>query len=303
MIDTEKHYRGTYLLQNCWSEQSETFSLTTSRLLRMQTSSGIPRFSSNENSSISPKTGDIKEKQETPKKLSLTDQGKSAKLLRKRLAFALATNAKIKSDSSNSASEASDQETAAKELRSLEERKSSIPRKIPKENSKKTLQAMQLLGALNDRMKTSKPSQRNRKLGVVSMSNDVGNIQHKDSSNVELQKQKEIVQNSSFVVNTNNVVSGKDMTEGLSREPTNRDESLATGHEQVTSNPKDALGSPKRMKHYNLEDVESELLKLKKNVDKTLEEFLEINVATERVKTKLEELRRERVSCGTVEVF
>ena len=77
---------------------------------------------------------DKTDKQGTRRKVSLAGQGKAAKSLRKRLAFALANNANIKSDSatstSASASEASDQETVQKELEGQEERKSSIPRKI-----------------------------------------------------------------------------------------------------------------------------------------------------------------------------
>jgi len=240
-----------------------------------------------------------KDKQEATRKLSLTDQGRAAKLLRKRLAMSLATNTKMKSDSGTSASEASDQETVVKESKAREERKSSIPRKISQEKAKTSPAAKQLLEAISERIKTASTSERQRKFATVSLTNGVGNIGNKNNLTAGLQKQKETTGNSSFVTNINNVSNNNNAAERLSRELTSSDETLPTIHEQTTRNSEDALSS----NHYSFDLAESELLKLRMNLDKTLKDFVGINDAVQRVKMKLEELRKERVCCGTREVF
>lgn len=264
----------------------------------MQSSSKIPRLVSDEKGSVSLEMETKKDKQEATRKLSLTDQGKAAKLLRKRLAMSLATNTKIKSDSGTSASEASDQETVVKESKAREERKSSIPRKISQEKAKTSPAAKQLLEAISERIKTASTSERQRKFATVSLTNGVGNIGNKDNLTAGLQKQKETTGNSSFVTNINNV-SNNNAAEKLSRELASCDETLPTIHEQTTRNSEDALSS----NHYSFDLVESELVKLRVNLDKTLKDFVGINDAAQRVKMKLEELRKERVCCGTREVF
>lgn len=255
----------------------------------MESSSKIPHLVNSENGVIAPEMGPQKVKQQQPRKISLADQGKAAKLLRKRLAFALATpDTKIKSDSGTSANEASDHETVAKDLKAGEERKSSIPRKISEEIPKKSTQAKQLLGAIGDRIKI-RASETNRKFATVSLSNGVENIGVKENLLVGLQNQKETKQTSMFVSNNN--TAGR-----LSREPASRDVSLPTTHERGTKNREPAFGSPNGL--HRLEIVEAELLKLRADSDKTLEDFRGISRETERVKMKLEELRRERIDYG-----
>lgn len=257
----------------------------------MESSGKIPRLVNSENGVIAPEMEPQKVKQQQPRKISLTDQGKAAKLLRKRLAFALATpDTKIKSDSGTSASEASDHETVAKDLKAGEERKSSIPRKISEEIPKKSTQAKQLLGAIGDRIKI-RASETNRKFATVSLSNGVENIGVKENLLVGLQNQKETKQTSMFVSNNN--TAGR-----LSREPASRDVSLRipTTHERGTKNREPAFGSPNGL--HRVEIVEAELLKLRADSDKTLEDFRGISRETERVKMKLEELRRERIDYG-----
>lgn len=262
----------------------------------MESSSKIPHLVNSENGVIAPEMGPQKVKQQQPRKISLTDQGKAAKLLRKRLAFALATpDTKIKSDSGTSASEASDHETVAKDLKAGEERKSSIPRKISEEIPKKSSQAKQLLGAIGDRIKI-RASETNRKFATVSLSNGVENIGVKDNLLVDLQNQKETKQTSMFVSNKNDAISNNNTAGRLSREPASRDVSLPTTHERGTKNREPAFGSPNGL--HRLEIVEAELLKLRADSDKTLEDFRGISRETERVKMKLEELRRERIDYG-----
>ena len=234
----------------------------------MQGSSKIPRLVNSENGVIAPEMEPQKVKQQPPGKVSLTDQGKAAKLLRKRLAFALASpNVKIKSDSGTSASEASDQETVAKDLKAREERKSSIPRKISEEIPKKSPQAKQLLGAIGDRIKI-RASERNRKFATVSLANGVENTGVKDNLPVDLQNQKETKQTSMFVTAKNDAISNNNTAERLSR-----DVALPTTHERGTKNPEHAVGSPNGL--HRLEIVEVELLKLRADSDKTLKDFRE----------------------------
>ena len=270
---------------------------------KMQSSSRIPPLVADEKGSVSPEMEANKHKEETPRKVSLTDQGKAAKMLRKRLAFALATNAKMKSDSGTSASEASDQETAMKESKVRAERKSSIPRKLSKENTKKSPQAKQLVGAISERIKTSGTSERRRKLATALLANGAGNNEHKENSTVDFQKQKKTTQIPGFVGNINKVVSNNNIAERMSREHAKRDELLTTIHEQAARNSEDTFGSPNRYPNqHSLDIVENELFKLKMDTDNTLKDFLGINKATERVKMKLEELRKERISvCGTTQ--
>lgn len=241
---------------------------------------------------------DKTDKQGTRRKVSLTGQGKAAKSLRKRLAFALANNANIKSDSatstSASASEASDQETVQKELEGQEERKSSIPRKISQ--GKKSPQAMQILAALNENVKSSKTDGRSRK---GSLPTNDGIIGHKDEPNVELQKQNGSAQNLAFMANINNDVSDKKIAERQS----GHDELIPNMHEKITTDSEDILGSPNHVKHFSLEDVEREVLNLSRNMDNVLQEFPKVNMATDRIKMKVEELRKERISYYSREIF
>ena len=267
----------------------------------MQSSSRIPRLIDDQiqNGGVSSEMEDKNDEQETPRKVSITDEGKAAKLLRKRLAFALATNTRIKSDSGTSASELSDQEITVKELKAQEERKSSIPRKISQENAKISPQAKQLLGAMSKKIKTN-TRERNRKFATVSLPNGAGNMEYKENSVVDFQKQTETTQNARFVTNKNSVVSKNSTTESLSREPAGHDFLLPTIDEQATKNPEGAFRSKN---HQSLDTVESELFKLKADVDKTLKDFLGINKEAERMKMKLQELRRQRIDYGTREAL
>lgn len=247
----------------------------------MQGSSRIPRRVSPEHDNVSSNTEVKKDEQEAAKKISITDQGKAAKLLRQRLAFALATNTKIKSDSSNSES---DPETTNKGLKSQGERKSSIPRKISQETAKKLPQAQHLFGATNEEVNIPKGGERSRKFGAAQpfLRNGVGNVKQKNNSNAN------------FSSDINNEMITSDNTDiTLSRVPPNRDASLPTIREKATTKAeRDVSPAPG---DYNLDVVESELLKLKVEVNKTLEDFQGINAATERVKKKLEELKGDRI--------
>jgi len=243
---------------------------------------------------------DKTDKQGTPRKVSLTGQGKAAKSLRKRLAFALANNANIKSDSatstsaSASASEASDQETVKKELEGQEERKSSIPRKTSR--GKKSPQAMQILAALSENVKSSKTDERSWK---GSLPTNDGIIGHKEEPNVELQKQKGSAQNLAFMANINNDVSDKKIAERQS----GHNELIPNMHKKITTNSEDILGSPNHVKHFSLEHVEREVINLNRNMDNVLQEFPKVNIATDRIKMKVEELRKERISYYSREIF
>lgn len=245
---------------------------------------------------------DRKEKQSTPRKETLTGQGKAAKLLRKRLAFALANNANIKSDSatstSASASEASDQETVKKELEGQKERKSSVPRKISQ--GTKSPQAMQILAALNENVKLSKTDERSRKDSLPTNDRIIG---HKEEPNVELQKQKASAQNLAFMANINNDMSDKKIAERQSQDTKGHDELIPNMHEKITTNSEDIIGSPNRVKHFSFEDVEREMINLSRNMDKVLQEFPKVNIATDRIKMKVEELRKERISYYSKEIF
>ena len=244
---------------------------------------------------------DKTDKQGTRRKMSLTGQGKAAKSLRKRLAFALANDANIKSDSatstSASASEASDQETVKKELEGQEERKSSIPRKISQ--GKKSPQAMQILAALKENVKSSKTDGRSRKGSLPINDGIIGQI---EEGNVEIQKQKGSAQNLEFMANFNNDVSDKKIAESKI-EYEGHDELIPNIHEKIRTNSEDILGSPNHVKHFSLEDVEREVVNLSRNMDKVLQEFPKVNIATDRIKMKVEELRKERISYYSREIF
>ncbi|KAL9959311.1 hypothetical protein ACROYT_G032625 [Oculina patagonica] len=251
----------------------------------MQGSSRIPRRISAEHDRVLSNAEVKTDKQEAARKISLTDQGKAAKLLRQRLAFSLATNTKLKSDSSNSES---DPETIGKALKG--ERKTSIPRKISQETAKKLPQGQHLLEVVN----IPKAGERSRKFGASQpfLSNGVGNVKQENNSKANLPSQKKTTPISSFSSGINNEIITNDNTDvTLSQVPPSRDESLPTIHEKATTKAERDL-SPS---HYNLDVVESELVKLKVEVNKTLVDFQEINEATEHVKKKLEELRRVRI--------
>ena len=258
----------------------------------MQSSSRIPRRVSGEEDSVSSNTEVKKDKQEAAQRISLTGQGKAAKLLRQRLAFALATNTKLRSDSSNSES---DPETTGKGSKTQEGRKTSIPRKISQETAKKPPQLQHLLGVrINDGGNIPNASERSRKFGATQsfLRNGIENIEQQNISAANSPSQKKTTRISIFSSDINNEAVINDNTaETLSRDPLSYDESLPTIHEKATTKSEDA-NSPK---HSNFDVIESELLKLKVEVNKTLADFQAMNAATEHVKMKLEELRRDRI--------
>ena len=257
----------------------------------MQSSTRIPRRVSGEEDGVLSNTEVKKGKQEDTQKISLTGQGKAAKLLRQRLAFALATNTKLKSDSSNSES---DPETTGKGSKTQEGSKTSIPRKISQETARKTPQLQHLLGGRNnDGNNMPDASERSLKFGITQSfsKNSNEDIKQENVSTANLPSQKKPTRLSKFTPDINNEPITNDNTAAPSRDPRNNKESLPDIHEKATKNPEGAT-SPK---HSNLDDIESELLKLKMEIDKTLTDFKGIKVATENVKMKLEELRRNRI--------
>lgn len=257
----------------------------------MQRSSAIPRRVSGEEDSGSSNTEMKKGKQEAAQRISLTGQGKAAMLLRQRLAFALATNTKLRSDSSNSES---DPETTGKGSKTQEGRKTSIPRKISQETAKKPPQLQHLLGVKNEGSKIPNASERSRKFGATQsfLRNGIVNIERENISTTNLLNQKKTTGISSSSSDINNeMVTNNNTAVTLSRDPSSYDESLPAIHEKATTKSEDAT-SPK---HPDLDVIESELLKLKVEVNKTLADFQGMNAATEDVKMKLEELRRERI--------
>lgn len=256
----------------------------------MQNSSKIPRWIDDTKGNIPTETESDKEKQENAGKVSLTDQGKAAKLLRKKLAFALATNSKMKSDSGTSASEASDTETTGKGLMTKEERKSSIPRKIAQQNSSISPKKKQLVEEITGRIQEDE-SERNGKSVVFSSLNDAFHIGDKENSSAYLQKQRETATNATALTPPNTVARNN----MLSREPANCDASLPTFHEQVTRTSERKLGTQVLA---NLAFVETELPRLTAKVNATLKDFHSLNKEVERVKIKLEELKRERINYG-----
>ena len=257
----------------------------------MQSSTRIPRRISGEEDGVLSTTEVKKGKQEDTQKISLTGQGKAAKLLRQRLAFALATNTKLKSDSSNSES---DPETTGKGSKTQEGSKTSIPRKISQETERKTPQLQHLLGGRNnDGNNMPDASERSLKFGITQSfsKNSNEDIKQENVSTANLPSQKKPTRLSKFTPDINNEPITNDNTAAPSRDPQSNKESLPDIHEKATKNPEGAT-SPK---HSNLDVIESELLKLKMEIDKTLTDFKGIKVATENVKMKLEELRRNRI--------
>lgn len=256
----------------------------------MQSSSSrIPRrLSREEQDSFSPNTEVEEGKQETARKLSLTDQGKAAKFLRKRLAVALATNTKLTSDSSNSES---DQEMTGKELKARKERKTSIPRKISQETN--SPQAQHLPDATTNEGLTG---DRRRKLNIAtqfSLRNGMGNVEQGNNSAMNLMSQKETSRIYSFASDTNETVTNDNTAARPSRAPPSHDELLPTIHEKATTKSEDDTSANRYGTSFDV--IESEVIKLKLDVNQTLEDFQDLNAATERVKRKLEELRRERI--------
>lgn len=258
----------------------------------MQSSSRIPRRVSDEEDGVLSNTEVKKGKQEDTQKMSLTGQGKAAKLLRQRLAFALATNTKLKSDSSNSES---DPETTGKGSKTQEGSKTSIPRKISQETARKTPQLQHLLGGRNnDGNNMPDASERSLKFGITQSfsKNSNENIKQENVSTANLPSQKKPTRLSKFSPDINNEPITNDNTAvAPSRDPRSNKESLPDIHEKATKKSEGAT-SPK---HSNLDVIESELLKLKMEIDKTLTDFKGLKVATENVKMKLEELRRNRI--------
>lgn len=254
----------------------------------MQSSSRISRRGNGDQDSVLPNTEVEKGKQETVRKASLTDQGKAAKLLRQRLALALATNTKLKSDSSNSES---DQETTGKDLKARGERKTSIPRKNSQGTTKKPPHALQATdgGNTGDKSQNSTTN--------ISLRSGIENTTQVKNSRANLpfasQKESVRIQSGSFSSADNKVTKNKTDAR-QSQVPPGHDDSLPTIHEKATTNSEDG-NSPS---HYNLDAIyviESELIKLKADVNKTMVDFQGINASAELVKKKLEELRSSRI--------
>ena len=256
----------------------------------MQSSqSRIPQRVSGEEDGVSSNTEVKKGKPETEQKISLTGQGKAAKLLRQRLAFALATNTKLKSDSSNSES---DPETTGKGSKAQEGRKTSIPRKTSQETAKKPLQ--HLSEDRNNEGSIPDASERSRKFETKQsfLRNGFENIEQGKISKVDFPRQKKPTRLSNFSSHINNEVFTYNNTAvTLSRDPPSNNELLPDSHEKATKKS-DGATLPK---HGNLDVIEYELHKLKVEMNKTLEDFQEMNAVTEGVKMKLEELKRDRI--------
>lgn len=253
----------------------------------MQNSSKIPRRTDDTKGPYQEEMDSDKESKEKQRKLSLTGQGKAAKLLRKRLAFALATNSKMKSDSGTSASEASDTETITKE-----ERKSSITRNIPQKNTKKLLQTEQLQEKTTERSEETVKAERNKRIAIVSSLNDAKIIGNKQRANEHLMKQEERTNSGFGSAITEVDVSNNTSAETLLREPTNRDGSLSTAHEDA---PSFSEGS---MVLQSLAYVERQLPQLAADVNATLTDFRNISKDVERVKMKFHELKNQRTNYG-----
>lgn len=151
-----------------------------------------------------------------------------------------------------------------------------------------------MLGATNEGFDIPKGGERSRKFGAGQpiLGNGVRNAQQENNSKANLSNQKKTAQISTFSSDINNEMVTKDNTAlTLSRVPPSRDESFPIIHETTTTKAEDVT-SPN---FDNLDVIESELLKLRVQVDKTLVDFQGINAATENVKKKLEELRRDRI--------
>ena len=253
----------------------------------MQSSSRIPRRVSGEEDSVSSNTEVKKAKQETAQKISLTGQGKAAKILRQRLAFALATNTKLKSDSSNSESEP---ETTGKGSKTQDERKTSIPRKISQETAKKPPQQQHLSGERNNEGNKPLTRERSQKFETTQsfLRNGIENTEQGNISTANLPSQKKPTRVSSF---SNNEVLYNNTAVTLSRDSPNYDESLPDIHDKAPKKSESVTS----LKHGNLDIIEGELLKLKVKMNKTLADFQGMNAATKDVKMKLEELRRNRI--------
>ena len=257
----------------------------------MQSSpSRIPPRVSGEEDGVSSNTEVKKGKPETAQKTSLTGQGKAAKLLRQRLAFALATNTKLKSDSSNSES---DPETTGKGSKTQEGRKTSIPRKTSQETAEKPPQLKHLLGEGNNEDSIPDASERSRKFGTKQsfMRSGFDNIERGKISKADLPRQKKLTRLSNSSDRNNEVFTNNNTAVTLSRDPSSYNESLPNSHEKARKKS-EGVTPPK---HGNLDVIESELHKLKVEMNKTLEDFQEMNAVTEGVKMKLEELRRHRI--------
>lgn len=259
----------------------------------MQSSSRIPRRVSGGEDSVSSSTEVNKAKSNAALKISLTDQGKAAKLLRKRLAYALATNTRLTSDSSNSES---DPETTGKRSKTQETGKTSIPRKISQETPKKTPEQQHLLGERNSEGNQTPDT---REVGTTAESfskNSVGNIEQENILTADNPKQREPTRFSKFSLGKNiEAVTNNNTAATLSRDPPSYDESLADIHEKATRKSEGVTSK----KHGNLDVIEIELLKLKLEMNKTLADFQGMKGLTEDMKIKLEELRRDRIRAAS----
>lgn len=253
----------------------------------MQSSIRIPRRVNGGEDSVSSSTEVKKAKHDAALKMSLTDQGKAAKLLRQRLAYALATNTKLTSDSSNSES---DPETTGKRSKTQETRKTSIPRKISQETAKKTPEQQHLLGERNSEGNIPDT----REIGTTQSfsKNSIENNEQENILTADFPRQRKPTRFSKFSPDKNNeAVTNNNTAATLSRDPPSYGESLPDIHEKDTKNSEGVTSS----KHGNLDVIASELLKLKQEMNKTLVDFQGMKVVTEDVKMKLEELRRDRI--------
>ena len=253
----------------------------------MQSRIGIPRRVSGGEESVSSSTEVKKAKQNAALKISLTGQGKAAKLLRQRLAYALATNTKLTSDSSNSES---DTETSGKRSNTQETRKTSIPRKISQETAKKTPEQQHLLGERNSEGNQTPDT---RKIGTTQSfsKNSIENIEQENILIADFPRQRKPTRFSEFSLDKNIEAVTNNTAATLSRGPPSNDESLPDIHEKATKKSEGVTSS----RYGNLDVIESELLKLKLEMNKTLSDFQGMKGVTEDVKMKLEELRRDRL--------
>ena len=259
----------------------------------MQSSSRIPRRVGGDRDSESSNTEAENDGKGRERKISLTDQGKAAKLLRQRLAFALATNTKLKSDSSNSES---DQEISGKDLKTRRERKTAF---IPRKNSRGPQQTAikpprppltdgggipsnvvksQNYSAMNFSLRSGVPFENNAQVKT-----SITNLPFPS------RKEREGISSSA----NDKVVSEDVIDTRRSRVPPSHDDSPPNRHGKATKKSEDST-SPTHNSLDVIYVIESELVKLKKDMHQTTEYFQEINVSTLQVKKKLEELRELR---------
>lgn len=261
--------------------------------VRMQGSSRTPRRVGGDHDSESSNTEAENDGKVRERKISLTDQGKAAKLLRQRLALALATNTKVKSDSSNSES---DPEITGKDLKARRERKTVI---IPQKNSQGPQETMikpprepqmtdgdgipqngvknQNYSATNFSLKSGVPFENNAQVKTL-------------MANLPLpsRKGREGISSRFASSTSKKYVSEAVINKRQSRVPPN-----INGN--VTKNSEDS-SFPAHNSFDVLSVIEGELIQLKADMHETTEDFQEMNASTLKLKNKLEELRELRTN-------